>query len=47
MKLIVIGGAGPCISQGVARKFGKEGCKIALVARSESKLKGLACCFKS
>lgn len=40
MKLIVIIGAGPGISQGVARKFGKEGCKIALVARSESKLKG-------
>lgn len=41
MKLIVIIGAGPGISQGVARKFGTEGFKIALLARSESKLKGL------
>jgi short-subunit dehydrogenase len=41
MKLIVIIGAGPGISQGVARKFGNKGFKIALLARSESKLKGL------
>lgn len=41
MKLIIIIGAGPGISQGVARKFGKEGYKIALVARSENKLKEL------
>jgi len=41
MKLMTIIGAGPGISQGVARKFGKEGFKIALVARSEDKLKEL------
>ena len=41
MKLIVIFGAGPGISQGVARRFGKEGFRIALAARSESNLKGL------
>ena len=41
MKLIVIIGAGPGISRGVARKFGNEGFKIALLARSESNLKGL------
>ena len=41
MKLIVIIGAGPGISQGVARKFGTEGFRIALLARSESNLKGL------
>ncbi|GAB4346944.1 MAG: SDR family NAD(P)-dependent oxidoreductase [Flammeovirgaceae bacterium] len=37
-KLITIIGAGPGISQGVAEKFGKEGFKIALIARTESKL---------
>lgn len=41
MKLITIIGAGPGISQGVARKFGREGFKIALIARSENKLKDL------
>ncbi len=42
MKLIVIIGAGPGISQGVALKFGKEGFRVALVARSGDKLKQLA-----
>lgn len=37
-KLITIIGAGPGISQGVAEKFGKENFKIALIARTESKL---------
>ena len=36
---IIIIGAGPGISQGVARKFGKEGFTVALVARKEDKLK--------
>jgi NADP-dependent 3-hydroxy acid dehydrogenase YdfG len=38
MGMITIIGAGPGISQGVARRFGKEGYTIALVARSEEKL---------
>lgn len=37
-KLITIIGAGPGISQGVAEKFGNEGFKIALIARTEEKL---------
>lgn len=37
-KLITIIGAGVGISQGVAEKFGKEGFKVALIARTESKL---------
>jgi len=39
MKMITIIGAGTGISFAVARKFGKEGFKIALVARNEEKLK--------
>jgi short-subunit dehydrogenase len=42
MGLVVIIGAGKGISYGVARKFGKEGYRIALIARNESKLKQLA-----
>jgi short-subunit dehydrogenase len=42
MKLIIIIDAEPGINQGVARRFGKEGFKIAFITRSESKLKGLA-----
>lgn len=38
-KLITIIGAGEGISKGVAEKFGKEGFKITLIARTESKLK--------
>lgn len=36
--LITIVGAGPGISRGVARKFGKNGFSVALIARNESKL---------
>jgi short-subunit dehydrogenase len=39
-ELCVIVGAGPGVSQGVARKFGKEGYKIALVARKAETLAG-------
>lgn len=42
MGLVVIIGAGKGISYGVAQKFGKEGYRIALIARNESKLKQLA-----
>ena len=38
MGLIIILGAGKGISKSVARKFGKEGYKVVLVSRSESKL---------
>lgn len=37
-KLITIIGAGPGISQCVAEKFGSEGFKIALIARTQEKL---------
>lgn len=37
-KLITIVGAGPGISHGVAEKFGNEGFKVALIARTELKL---------
>lgn len=37
-KLITIIGAGPGISHGVAEKFGNQGFKVALIARTESKL---------
>jgi short-subunit dehydrogenase len=39
MKLITIIGAGKGISHAVAQKFGKEGFDVALIARSEEKLK--------
>lgn len=42
MGLVVIVGAGKGISYGVAHKFGKEGYRIALIARNESKLQQLA-----
>ena len=38
---ITILGAGPGISNAVAQKFGKEGFKVALIARNEEKLKSL------
>lgn len=41
-KRIVIIGVGKGISGGVARRFGKEGFEVVLVARSEDKLKGYA-----
>lgn len=36
---IIIIGAGPGISAGVARKFGREGFRVSIVGRNESKLK--------
>lgn len=36
--LITIVGSGPGISRGVARKFGRNGFSVALIARNESKL---------
>jgi NADP-dependent 3-hydroxy acid dehydrogenase YdfG len=41
MGLVIIIGAGPGISNGVAQKFGKEGYKVALIARNAEKLKVL------
>lgn len=41
MGLVIIIGAGPGISYGVAQKFGKEGYKVALIARNAEKLKVL------
>ncbi len=38
-EFITIIGAGPGISYAVARKFGKEGYKVALIARNQEKLK--------
>ncbi|OBZ13142.1 MULTISPECIES: SDR family NAD(P)-dependent oxidoreductase [Bacillales] len=40
--LLVIVGAGPGVSAGVARKFGKEGFRIVLAARNEASLKQYA-----
>ncbi len=40
--MVIIIGAGTGISYGVAQKFGKEGYRIALIARNESRLKELA-----
>ena len=40
-KLITIIGAGKGISQSIAKKFGNEGFKIALIARNESNLQEL------
>lgn len=37
-KTILVAGFGPGISEGVARKFGKEGFQVALVARSKDKV---------
>lgn len=39
MELITIIGSGPGISHAVAQKFGREGFKIALISRTEEKLK--------
>lgn len=41
MGLVIIIGAGPGISSGVAKKFGKEGYRIGLIARNEDKLRQL------
>lgn len=42
MGLVIIIGVGPGISYGVARRFGKEGYKIGLIARREERLAGFA-----
>jgi NADP-dependent 3-hydroxy acid dehydrogenase YdfG len=42
MGLVIIIGAGPGISHGVAEKFGRAGYRIALIARNEEKLNALA-----
>lgn len=41
-KLILITGASQGIGEGLARAFAAEGCRLALVARSEDKLRSLA-----
>ncbi|MGL5318195.1 MAG: SDR family NAD(P)-dependent oxidoreductase, partial [Bacteroidales bacterium] len=38
MKQIIIIGAGPGISHAVAERFGKEGYRVDLIGRNESKL---------
>jgi len=47
MGLVIIIGAGPGISYGVAEKFGRAGYRIALIARNEEKLKALASGLRS
>lgn len=46
-KTILVCGHGPGISDAVARKFGKEGFKVGLVARSKDKLEAAAAALKS
>ncbi|MED3917818.1 SDR family NAD(P)-dependent oxidoreductase [Priestia megaterium] len=41
MKNIVIVGAGPGLGMSIAKKFGKNGFRVALIARNEEKLKQL------
>lgn len=41
MKTIVIVGAGPGLGMSIVKKFGKEGYKVALIARNENKLKNM------
>jgi short-subunit dehydrogenase len=42
MKTIAIFGAGPALGLAVARRFGREGFQVALVARNQDRLDGLA-----
>jgi short-subunit dehydrogenase len=42
MKTIAIFGAGPALGLAVARRFGREGFRVALVARNPGRLDGLA-----
>ena len=42
MPVIAIIGAGPGLGAAVARRFGREGFSIALIARNQSKLDGMA-----
>lgn len=46
-KTILVCGHGPGISDAVARKFGKEGFKVGLVARSKDKLEKAAAALKA
>lgn len=41
MRTIAIFGAGPALGLAVARRFGREGFRVALVARDESRLEGM------
>ncbi|MES9743787.1 SDR family NAD(P)-dependent oxidoreductase, partial [Priestia megaterium] len=41
MKNIVIVGAGPGLGMSIAKKFGKNGFRVALIARNEEKLNHL------
>ena len=47
MKSIIIVGAGPGFSTGVAEKFGGEGYKIGLISRNEEKLQAMSDSLKS
>jgi short-subunit dehydrogenase len=42
MATIAVYGAGPALGMAVARRFGREGFRIALVARSQERLDGMA-----
>ena len=42
MPTIAIVGAGPGLGLAIARRFGREGFRVALVSRAESKLDALA-----
>lgn len=41
MKTTVIIGAGPGLGMSIAKRFGKEGYKIVLIARNENKLQNM------
>lgn len=41
-KLIAVAGYGPGISAAVARKFGRQGFKVALISRTKAKLEAAA-----
>jgi short-subunit dehydrogenase len=41
MTTIAIYGAGPSLGMAVARRFGREGCRVALVARSRDRLEAM------
>ena len=47
MKTAVIAGVGPGLGAALARKFGKEGCRVALLARSRDYLQELASQLKA
>lgn len=46
MKTIAIVGAGPGLGLSIAKKFGKNGFQVALVARNEEKLNQLVAVLK-